>query len=194
VVGGDTSAEQRVRTLLACEAVVHLVSPQVTAWLAGMAYRGALQWQQAAFHSAHLSAMAVVFVTTSDPQQQAWIAALARQQHCLVHVTDNPALCDFFMPAVVRRGHLTLAISTEGQAPAFAAWLRKQLERLLDHRLGDVVARYARLRPALRQRYPDLRTRAQAWERLLTEDPPLEFDTASLEASACRTRHTTSGV
>jgi uroporphyrin-III C-methyltransferase/precorrin-2 dehydrogenase/sirohydrochlorin ferrochelatase len=100
-------------------------------------------------------------------------------------MTDHPAQSDFSLPAVVRRGPLTLAISTAGQAPAFAAWLRKQLERLLDHRLGQVVETYARLRPSMKQRYPDLPTRAQAWEELLTAHPPPLFSTAHTKTATC---------
>jgi len=191
VVGGDKMAETRVHTLLACEAVVRLVSPQVTPGLATLAQRGAIQWEQGPVQPGHLTAVAVVFVTTQDPQIGAQVATLAQQQPCLVHMTDNPAQSDFSLPAVVRRGPLTLAISTAGQAPAFAAWLRKQLERLLDHRLGQVVEAYARLRPSMKQRYPDLSTRAQAWEELLTAHPPALFSTAHTEPPPAKQHHTT---
>ena len=105
-----------------------------------------------------------------------------RQGHCLVNVADDPAQCDFYMSAVVRRGHLTLAISTAGWAPGFAAWLRRQFERLLAPHLGDAVARYARLRPVMQQGYPDLQARAHAWEQLLSaEAPPLFLDRSTTD-------------
>jgi precorrin-2 dehydrogenase/sirohydrochlorin ferrochelatase len=175
VVGGGAVAERRVRSLLACRAVVHLVSPEVTSGLAQLARQGAIQWTQETFQPAHLHEMAVVLVATNNPRTNAQIASLARQQHCLVNIADDPVHCDFYLPAVVRRGHLTLAISTEGHAPAFTAWLRKQLERLLDPRLSHIVARYAALRPEMQQRYPDLQARAQAWEQLLAAEVPALF-------------------
>ena len=175
VVGGGAVAERRVRSLLACSAVVHLVSPEVTPWLAEKARQGSVQWTPETFHPTHLHDMAVVLVATNEPRTNAQIAVLARQQHCLVNVADDPAHCDFYLPAVVRRGHLTLAISTEGHAPAFTAWLRKQLERLLDPRLSNIVARYAALRPEMQQRYPDLQARTQAWEQLLAAEMPALF-------------------
>jgi siroheme synthase-like protein len=148
-----------------------------------MAHSRLLQWQQEWFQPKHLAAIAVVFIATSDRQTNAWITTLAKQQHCLVNVADDPALCDFSMPAIVRRGDLTLAVSTAGQSPAFAAWLRKRLERLLDHRLGQVVAHYARLRPFMKQCYPDMRTRAQAWDQLLTDDAPPAFRTMATNST-----------
>jgi siroheme synthase-like protein len=147
-----------------------------------MAGRGDLQWQQELFQPSHLAAVAVVLIATADRQTNAWVATLARQQHCLVNVADDPALCDFSMPAIVRRGDLTLAISTAGQSPAFAAWLRKRLERLLDHRLGQVVAHYARLRPFMKQCYPDMRARVKAWDQLLTDDAPPVFRTMDTDS------------
>lgn len=184
VVGGDAMAETRVRALLACEAMVRLVSPQVTRWLATLAHRGTIQWEQGPVEPAHLTAVSVVFVTTQEPQIRTQITTLAQQHPCLVHITDHPIQSDFSLPAVVRRGPLTLAISTAGQAPAFAAWLRKQLERLLDHRLGQVVEAYARLRPAMKQRYPDYATRAHAWEELLTAHQPALFSSPPTETDA----------
>ena len=48
----------------------------------------------------------------------------------LVNVEDRPELCDLHLPAVLRRGDLTLAISTNGRAPGVAGLLRRHLERL----------------------------------------------------------------
>jgi len=186
VVGGGVVAETRVRTLLACQGRVRLVSPQVTPWLSHLAQEGTIAWQHEVFHPVHLQAVAVVFVATDDRSTNAHIATLARAQHCLVNVADDPAYCDFFMPALVHRGDLTLAISTAGQAPAFASWLRKRLERLLDHRLGHMLAYYATLRPVMKQRYPDMSARAQAWEQLLNDDPPSLFHaTSEVPCSPC---------
>jgi precorrin-2 dehydrogenase/sirohydrochlorin ferrochelatase len=174
VVGGENVAEKRVRSLLACGAAVQVVSPALTPGLTVLAQQEVILWTSDALRPEVLAAAFVVFVVTHDQQTNAHVARLARQYGCLVNVADDPAHCDFYMPAVVRRNHLTLAISTEGQAPGFAAWLRSRFERQLSPQLGDAVVRYARLRPGMRQRYPDLQARAQAWERFLTaEAPPL---------------------
>ena len=181
VVGGGSGAEKRVRSLLACGAAVQVVSPALTPGLAALAQQGAILWTPDTLRPEVLDAAFVVFVVTHDQQTNAHVARLARQHGCLVNVADDPAHCDFYMPAVVRRNHLTLAISTEGQAPGFAAWLRSRFERLLSPQLGDAVARYARLRPGMQQRYPDLQARAQAWEQLLTAEAPRVFQVRGSE-------------
>lgn len=175
VVGGGTIAERRVQTLLSCGATVHLVSPTATPWLTAAAQRGAIRWTPEVFQPAHLDGVAIVLVATNKSQVNADIAALARQRHCLINVVDDPAHCDFYLPAVVRRGALALAISTEGQAPAFAGWLRRQLDRLLAPHLGEVLTRYAALRFDMQQRYPDLSERAAAWAALLAREAPVLF-------------------
>ncbi|MGE3538510.1 MAG: bifunctional precorrin-2 dehydrogenase/sirohydrochlorin ferrochelatase [Candidatus Tectimicrobiota bacterium] len=189
VVGGGTIAERRVQTLLSCGAVVHLVSPEATSWLSTAAQQGALRWTPDVFQPAHLEGIAIVLVATNQSKVNAEIAALARQRHCLINVVDDPAHCDFYLPAVVRRGALALAISTEGQAPAFAGWLRKQLEQLLDPQLGEVLAHYAAQRLEMQQRYPDLQARSAAWAALLAAEAPTLF---TLRAAQETEVHTTS--
>jgi siroheme synthase-like protein len=175
VVGGGAVAEKRVRSLLSCGAVVRLVSPDVTPWLAEAAEVGTLVWKHEPFRPEHTDGAMVVCVATSERETNAEIYRLAKQRHCLVNVADDPPHCDFYMPAVVRRGHLTVAVSTEGQAPAFAAWLCRLFDRILDRRLDRVVAGYARIRPLMKQRYPEMRPRVQAWERRIEDDAPQVF-------------------
>jgi siroheme synthase-like protein len=175
VAGGGSVAEKRVRSLLACGAVVRVISPALTPGLSVLAQQEAIQWTQDGFAPEWLAGVFVVFLATNDQQTNASAARLARQYGCLVNVADDPAHCDFYMSAVVRRHHLTLAISTDGQAPGFSAWLRQRFERLLSPQLGEAVAHYARLRPGLQQRYPDLPARARAWEELLSAEAPHVF-------------------
>lgn len=183
VVGGGIIAEKRVRSLLACQALVRLVSPQTTPWLATAATRGLVQWEQSPFAPAHLHGVAIVFVATDDRQTNAWVGQLARQERCLVNVADDPEHCDFYMPAVVRRDHLSVAISTDGQAPALAAWLRKQFDRLLAKDLGQLVARYSGLRASMQERYPDMPARVEAWEQLLASESTPIFQSPTAESS-----------
>jgi siroheme synthase-like protein len=175
VVGGGSIAERRVQSVLACGATVHVVSPELTLWLAAAAQQGTLRWTRATFCPTHLQGTVVVFVATDDRQTNARIAALARQHSCLVNVVDDPQHCDFYMPAIVRRGALSVAVATDGQAPAFAAWIRKCLDRLLHRDLGQLVAHYARQRLSLQQRHPSMPARVRAWEQLLADDAPEIF-------------------
>jgi precorrin-2 dehydrogenase / sirohydrochlorin ferrochelatase len=75
-----------------------------------------------------LPAIAVLFIAGIDPEAAAELTARARAAGILVNAEDIPELCDFHVPAIVRRGDLVLTVSTGGQAPALARRLREWLE------------------------------------------------------------------
>src|SRR5262249_39684142 len=85
-----------------------------------------------------LRGLKLLFVAGLDAAEAAPLAREARRLGILVNVEDMPALCDFHVPALVRRGDLVLAISTAGKAPAIAKLLREWL----DARFGPEWARY----------------------------------------------------
>jgi precorrin-2 dehydrogenase/sirohydrochlorin ferrochelatase len=94
----------------------------------------------------------LVLIAGLDPTAAATLAAMARRAGALVNVEDMTALCDVQMPAVVRRGALTVAISTGGRSPGLARLLKGVAERLLDARwaswLDELAAQRARWRAA----------------------------------------------
>jgi uroporphyrin-III C-methyltransferase / precorrin-2 dehydrogenase / sirohydrochlorin ferrochelatase len=73
----------------------------------------------------------LVLAVTGDPARDREIAAAARAAGCLAYAHDQPEISDFAMPAVARRGALSIAVSTDGIAPALARRLREELDRLL---------------------------------------------------------------
>jgi precorrin-2 dehydrogenase/sirohydrochlorin ferrochelatase len=114
--------------------------------------------------------MRLVFVATNDEKLNGRIACEARRRGLLINVVDDPALCDFIVPSIVRRGKLLLAISTQGACPAYAKRLRAALERQFDQAYGDYVALLARLRRKVHTLTNDPRTCVRLLERLLDED------------------------
>ena len=108
---------------------------------------------ESAFTPAALAEHRLVFVCdeAQDPDLAARVHAAA-QTHTpalLCYAQDRPDHSDFAMPALVRRGHVRIAISTEGAAPALARRLREELDRLLDPRLAAFAASLAAERAAL---------------------------------------------
>ncbi|HWA89185.1 MAG TPA: NAD(P)-dependent oxidoreductase [Rhizomicrobium sp.] len=75
------------------------------------------------------SPYAVLFIAGLDHASSAALAAQARAAGALVNVEDLPELCDFHVPAIVRRGDLAFTVSTNGKAPALSRLLREWLER-----------------------------------------------------------------
>ncbi len=75
-----------------------------------------------------LDGIFLVIAATNSSDVNAAIFHEARQRNILCNVVDDPEHCDFYYPAVVRRGDLQLAISTNGQSPALAQRIRRELE------------------------------------------------------------------
>ena len=99
-------------------------APNVQQWAA----EKKLTWQQRNFDPSDLQGMFLVIAATNAPAVHQQIFTEAQRQGVLCNVVDVPHLCDFYYPAVVRRGPLQIAISTSGESPALAQRLRKELE------------------------------------------------------------------
>ena len=128
VVGAGTIAEGKIAGLLEAEARVRVVAPEATPQVQSWAQEKKLQWQQRNYEPSDLQGMFLVVAATSSAKIHEQIFAEARRQNVYCNVVDVPHLCDFFYPAVVRRGALQIAISTAGESPALAQRLRKELE------------------------------------------------------------------
>jgi precorrin-2 dehydrogenase / sirohydrochlorin ferrochelatase len=148
VVGGGAVGERKVRDLMAAGARVTVVSRELTPDLAEMAARGRIQAIRGDFNSQHLDGMFLVVGATDDQEVNRQVSAAAQARGLLVNIVDAPDLCTFIVPAQVRRGPLTIAISTGGASPALARKVREDLEEIF----GPDYGRYLRLLQAVRDR------------------------------------------
>jgi len=128
VLGAGSVGEQKIRSLLDCGGQVRVVAPSASAAVREWAEAGALTWVQRPFESADLDGVFLVVAATSSVDVNHAIYHEAQTRGILCNVVDDPPHCDFYYPAVVRRGQLQIAISTAGLSPALAQRIRKQLE------------------------------------------------------------------
>ncbi|RQD72704.1 MAG: bifunctional precorrin-2 dehydrogenase/sirohydrochlorin ferrochelatase, partial [Candidatus Syntrophonatronum acetioxidans] len=128
VVGGGKVALRKVKTLLSFKARVHLVCPEALSSLEELAHKGEIVFHLDRYRREFLKGSTLVIGATDDQQVNRQIARDARRENIPVNIIDNPELCTFLVPAVVKRGSLTISVSTEGKSPALAAQVRKELE------------------------------------------------------------------
>jgi precorrin-2 dehydrogenase/sirohydrochlorin ferrochelatase len=128
VVGAGNIAESKIAGLVEADAAVRVVAPEATSQVRAWAQAHALEWHQRPFQIADLQGLFLVVAATSSTRLHEQIFAEAHRLGVLCNVVDVPHLCDFYYPAVVRRGSLQIAISTSGESPALAQRLRKELE------------------------------------------------------------------
>ena len=170
VVGGGAVAERKVESLLDASARVRVIAPAATDALAALARGGKIEWLPSAYRDGDLEGAFLVIAATDDAPVNRAVAQEATARGILVNVVDDPAWCNFTAPAVVRRGDLTIAISTGGDVPALAGHLRGELERQFGDEWDAYVEWLARLRGRIAARYPELEARRQAWARVLDSD------------------------
>jgi len=105
---------------------------------------------------------APVFVVCADlPREKAEeISRFCRENRIPVNVVDVPELCSFYFPALITKGALTVAISTDGKGPAAATLLRRWIEPQLPDRMEEILEWSGELRQQLKQEVPDGRLRA----------------------------------
>src|SRR5580704_6076723 len=128
VVGAGKIGESKIRSLLVSKANVHVVAPWATPTVTAWDRAGILRWDARVFHPSDLDGVCLVVAATSIPAVNDVVYHEAQSRGALCNVVDVPERCDFYYPAVVRRGDLQVAISTGGQSPALAQRLRRELE------------------------------------------------------------------
>lgn len=169
VIGGGKIAEGKVLGLLEADAHVTLIAPQVTALLSQLADEHKIDWTARDYQQGDLQGAALAISATDDAQVNKQVWEEARERGILINVVDDPPYCDFIAPAIVRRGDITLAISTNGKMPALAAHLRRQLEQSFGEEYVALLELTAPLREQLATKHLDYAVRQQLWRKLFEE-------------------------
>ena len=128
VVGAGAVAEGKIRGLLEAGASVQVVAPEAVLQVQKWVWEGAIGWKARRFQPHDLDGAFLVIAATPSPQINAQVFNEARERKVLCNSVDDPEHCDFYYPAVVNRGDLQIAISTNGRSPALAQRLRRELE------------------------------------------------------------------
>jgi precorrin-2 dehydrogenase/sirohydrochlorin ferrochelatase len=146
VVGAGAVALRKVEGLLEAGARVTVVAPRICGGVERLASEGRIDLRRRAYAQADCAGAFLVMAATDDESVNAQVAKDAQDIRILVNVADRPALCTATLPAVVRRGSLTLAVATEGKCPAFARALREELEARYGEEYGEALGLMGELR------------------------------------------------
>ncbi len=155
VIGGGRTAERKVEGLVDAGASVTVVAPQVTGRIRALAADGAVRYELRPYALGDIDAATLVFVAVSDTELSAEVAGHARTLGIPVNVADRPELCDFAVPAVIKRGRLSVSVSTGGASPAWASRIRQELEALIEPEYGNLFEALAQIRKHIIQTIDD---------------------------------------
>jgi len=171
VVGGGAVGERKILDLRQAGAKVTVLSPELTPALKQLAEAGQIRYLPEDFTPDHLKGMVLVLASTDDRQVNARVSAAAQAQGIWVNVADDPEFCTFIVPAQVKRGDLTLAISTGGASPALARQLRQELQQQFGPEYRPYLALLKGLRARLLSERRGRPENAELFHRLV--DSPL---------------------
>ena len=170
VIGGGKIAEGKVEGLLAVEAKVTVISPDLTPHLQDLVKQNRITYLSRTYQPGDLTGAFIVICATDQAgiNHQVWQEASTNNQ--LVNVVDDTPRCNFIAPSILRKGDLTIAISTSGKAPALAVRLKERLQRELGPEYERFLELAGKLREPLAHHIPDFETRKALWYELVDSD------------------------
>ncbi|MGI6422316.1 MAG: precorrin-2 dehydrogenase/sirohydrochlorin ferrochelatase family protein [Syntrophomonadaceae bacterium] len=170
IIGGGKVAERKIEQLLDYNCSIKVVSLGVEDKIKSWAHQGLIQLFQREFQLSDLKEVFLVFVATDNEQVNAELSKMCRERGILVNAVDDPPHCDFYVPSILKRNSLVLAISTGGKSPAFARRLRQELEEIITPAYGEFVDILGEQRELIKERIEDIAVRKQIFEELVYSD------------------------
>ncbi len=167
VIGGGEIGERKVEGLLDGSAEVTLISPDITPSLHELARDGRIEWHARQYQQGDLKGAFLAIAATDARDVNQAIAAEAEGERVVLNVVDDAPLCTFIAPSIVRRGEVTLAISTGGSSPALARKLKETIQDSDLLRYADLAGVLSRARTLVKQQ--GIAVDADRWQEGITE-------------------------
>jgi siroheme synthase-like protein len=167
VIGEGYEIASKVSALVDCSARVRYVNPGADPAIQALATVGLLDWEARSFLPIDLDGC---FLAISDLEDNSEIFALAEQHGILCNSVDDPANCRFSFGSTHRQGDLTIAISTNGCAPAMAVRLKERLQREIGPEYGELLEILKDVRPEISTHVVDFAARRDFWYRVVDSD------------------------
>ena len=189
VVGGGTVAARKTEGLLACGAVVTVIAPDVSPELEG---HDGVHIERRPFAAGDCAGHWLVIVATDDRSVNAAVAADATAAGIWVNAADDPDNCSVTLPAVHRRGDVTIAVGTGGRSPAVASWLRDRIAASLGPDIDELLTVVAEVRSELHAAKRP--TEGLGWRKALDSDMLMLIRAGQVEAARQRLREHVGGA
>jgi len=187
VVGGGAVATRRVEQLLGAGARVTVIaptlSPEIEAWSAGGRIDAVVGEFAEEIAGARIENFWLLVAATDDPEVNRSVAAAAEQARRFCNVVDTPELCSFIMPTIIDRAPVTIAISSAGQSPVLARWIKGLIEETLPSGVGTLASLAGRWRARIKAALPNLDERRRFWQQALS-GPVADLAYAGREAES----------
>jgi precorrin-2 dehydrogenase / sirohydrochlorin ferrochelatase len=167
VTGEGNEIAAKVEGLVDASAQVTYVNPRAEAAIEALAMAGLAQWEAREFEPRDLDGC---FLAISDLPDNSLIFRMAEERGILCNAVDDPAHCRFSFGSLHRQGDLTIAISTNGYAPALAVRLKERMQRDVGPEYAELIRMLKEARPQITTRIADFGTRRELWYRIVDSE------------------------
>ncbi|OGO32925.1 MAG: hypothetical protein A2Z29_01665 [Chloroflexi bacterium RBG_16_56_11] len=165
VFGGGEVALHKVTSLLDNGARVKIVSPVICSDLSRLAETGAVQEVKREYRDGDLRGVFLAIAATDNWKTNLEITVEARRRGCLVNTVDDADHSDFILPSCLRRGDITIAVSTSGKSPALARKLRHKLEKEIGNEYASLIGLVAAVREEMKKQ--GIKINRNTWQEAL---------------------------
>ena len=139
VVGGGKVALRKVTSLLNFRIKVTVLAPKLCEPLLELQRKRKIKVIKKVYSKEFLNNSKIVFCATDNPKINKMVRKDCTEKNILLNVADIPELCDFILPAIVKRGDLTISVSSQGIAPFYTAELRRRLDHIFPSYYENVI-------------------------------------------------------
>lgn len=178
VIGGGSIATRKVEALCRCGADVHIVARE---FCEALAERTDVTRHEKTYEKTDVDTAVLVFACTNDHELNQRISEDCLAASALCNVVDDPDLCHFTVPAVLKRGPIQIAVGTAGASPYLAGRLRDLIGGWLDRAYEPFARKLAALRPKIIERESRPERRKSIFQRLAGRE---SFDRFKREGGA----------
>ena len=173
VVGGGQVAWRKVKVLLEHGADIEVISPNLCPELAKLAESGEIHALTREYQAGDLKSAFVTIAATDDNEINQHVVAEARMKTVLVNVVDDAENSDFIVPSFLRRGDITVAVSTNGKSPALARKIRSRLEKEMGAEYASLASLVSEVRGEVKQQ--GMKIDGPDWQKALDLDQLLDL-------------------
>ena len=174
IIGGGSVATRKTEAILRTGARLVVVAPRLDEMLRKVCAGTKTELIESKYSKDYLAGATLVIAATNDEALNKQIYKDCQQLEILCNVVDSPKLCDFYVPAVVQRGDLQIAIGTDGKSPAYAGHLRKKLEKIFTEKHGEFLTSLEAIRGFIIENIADASQRKAILGKL-TDDESFEY-------------------
>ncbi|WP_026882131.1 precorrin-2 dehydrogenase/sirohydrochlorin ferrochelatase family protein [Clostridium akagii] len=170
VIGGGNIAYRKVLSLLECMAEVTVISHEVIPELKQLVDDGKVKYLKHEYNFKYISDCYLVYAATNNSDVNQAVYSQCSQKNILVNVVDKPEICNFIVPSKIKKGDLTIAISTNGKSPMLARKIRQDLEKVYDYRYELFLDIMGEVRKEVFHTLKDAKKRSEFYKTVVYSD------------------------